>query len=692
MVHPNASPSLNLHQVLNGDYTISHDDSSHELIHQRPNGGYAVSCVIGPDHVNHHYKTSGDYTVPWSKGTTSYILSRPYLNNHQTPNGDYTVSHVNQISDSDFLSACRPVNIQDSVLSQIRRMIARMWPEITPTARCEDPAFAKIYDAVKSFNVPNFAGARIPIASGLKVQNWATLLRNYHDNELCQFLQFGWPLGYYSDIIPKSATANHPSALAYPDHIADFIQTELSFKALTGPFEAPPFTPWFRVSPLMTRPKKGSNKRRVIVDLSYPEGVAVNSGIDIQQYLGRDISYSLPTIMDLVSKLQIEGKGAYVWKADLARAYRQLRADPLDAPLLGIAHNAIYIDRCPPFGCRSSSAACQRVANALVYSLANNQHHCLAYLDDFAGCNSSLDRAKAGFKAFIDLADYLGLQLSLDKCVPPARDVEWLGYRIDTMQMTISIPDVKLAEVLQECHRWFSRKRVTRTMVQSLAGKLSHIAGCVQHGRKFLTRILGALRADATRKWLTVDDEFLKDVRWFYLYAEAANGISLYSPSIPQLTIECDSSLLGAGGNTDAFCYTWQYTKHHTERFPVIHQMEAVNILVAYRTLAHCQTPSPLRVLILTDNISSSAALMTGRSKDTVLAACARELWLEAAKHDDLITIEHRPGTSIPLADALSRMAVDTSKSAYVTDTVMKRKLTFVPPVLQNYHFFDSDL
>lgn len=189
-----------------------------------------------------------------------------------------------------------------------------------------------------------------------------------------------------------------------------------------------------------------------------------------------------------------------------------------------------------------------------------------------------------------------------------------------------------------------------------------------------------------------IDDSFIKDVRWFFLYAKTSNGISLYSSDVPQLIIECDSSLQGAGGNSHKYCYTWRYNQYHTERFPAIHQMEAVNILVAHRTLAHQDSSNPLRVLILTDNIASSSALMTGRTRDPVLGACARELWLEAAKRDDVISIEHTPGTSIPLADALSRMATDQAKATYVEDTIRRRNLTFVAPALKNYEFFDTDL
>lgn len=388
---------------------------------------------------------------------------------------------------ADFLMNCQPVNVPDLVLTKIKTMISTLWPSINNEATDICPEFARVYDLVKATNLPNFVAAKVPVPSGLLVNNWVRLLSNYHDNKLCNFLYFGWPLGYLADTIPVTVNDNHPSALAYPDHVDQFISTEIGFGALAGPTIAPPFTPWVRISPLMTRLKKGSDARRIIVDLTYPEGSAVNSGIQLSDYLGRDITYSLPTVIDLTTRLQDEEKGALIWKADLARAYRQLRADPVDAPLLGIKHRGkIYIDKCPPFGCRSSSAACQRVANAIVYILAGQHHHCLAYLDDFAGCHREQHRAQKGFQAFCALAEHLGLQLSEKKCFAPATSVEWLGYEIDTQAMTIAIPESKLAEVIQECERWLHRKRVTRSMVQSLAGRLAHVAGCVRHAASSL--------------------------------------------------------------------------------------------------------------------------------------------------------------------------------------------------------------
>lgn len=172
--------------------------------------------------------------------------------------------------------------------------------------------------------------------SALNVDMWDELLQSYHDRELCVFLRYGWPVGFHGSAPPTSVEDNHASATNNTEAVNEFVNKELSHGALIGPFTKPPFQPWNRCSPIMTGPKKDSSERRVIVDMSYPMGLSVNDGINNLSYFGRDISYTLPSLGVLISKLQMEGKAALFWKANLARAYRQLRVDPLDAPLLGI--------------------------------------------------------------------------------------------------------------------------------------------------------------------------------------------------------------------------------------------------------------------------------------------------------------------------------------------------------------------
>ena len=75
---------------------------------------------------------------------------------------------------------------------------------------------------------------------------------------------------------------------------------------------------------LMMRPKKDSTHRRVIMDLSWPPGSAVNDGIDTESYLDGPGTIALPTIDYMEQRLLALGPGAFLYKTDLARGYRQL--------------------------------------------------------------------------------------------------------------------------------------------------------------------------------------------------------------------------------------------------------------------------------------------------------------------------------------------------------------------------------
>lgn len=598
-------------------------------------------------------------------------------------------TEFDSISESDILYK---FGLDDAVQSHAT-MIANIWPQPSTVLFNQYPEFASVYSTIKDTNLPNYLGAKIRVPSCLNIQQWRVVLSDYHDRDLCDLLDYGWPVGYLKDTPPSAVRSNHPSAEAGARHIQDFINKEKSFNAILGPFQHQPFDPWTRLSPLMTRPKKDSDERRVIVDLSFPDGEDVNSGINIDSYFGTSIRYNLPSITDLVTSLQNLGSAAFIWKADLSRAYRQFRLDPLDVPLMGFSFkNQFYLDLCPPFGCRSSSAACQRTSNALTYLMSLAGFPTLAYLDDFAGAHSTFDHASQAYDHFKNITTSLGLQLAEAKCHPPAQQIEWLGFSVDTVEMSIAIPQRKLDQVIEECKKWSTRKRASKSMIQSLAGKLIHLSACVSQGRKFTARILNTLRAMGNKSWTTIDPEFMKDVHWFLTYASEANGKSIYTTDRPVYYIESDSSLQGGGAVAQGLCYSWTYSDQHKETFSTIHQLEAVNSVVAYKTFAHCFPHGNAHIILHTDNEASAHALQSGRTKDLIFSACARELWLLAAKHDHHLTIQHKMGRDIPISDALSRMSFDTAKRDYVQDILSKNLLVLVSPNITNCQFFTPSL
>ena len=119
----------------------------------------------------------------------------------------------------------------------------------------------------------------------MNIPAWEFYLQSYHNAHVVDFLRFGWPVSYTAEILPTSSSSNHPFAVSFADHVEHYINTELSYHAIAGPFSINPLHQPLVCSPLQTVPKRGSNQGRVVMDLSYPPRSSVNSGITASSYL-----------------------------------------------------------------------------------------------------------------------------------------------------------------------------------------------------------------------------------------------------------------------------------------------------------------------------------------------------------------------------------------------------------------------
>ena len=136
---------------------------------------------------------------------------------------------------------------------------------------------------------------------------------------------------------------NHTSAIYKPSHLEAYISEELSFGAVLGPLDKQPFP--MHISPFKNRDKSGSDRRRVIMDLSWPKGEEVNDGVNNNTYLGTQFQLHYPSVDDIVHKLNSLGPAAKIFKVGISRTFRHIRIDPGDIDLLGLHRNhSYYID------------------------------------------------------------------------------------------------------------------------------------------------------------------------------------------------------------------------------------------------------------------------------------------------------------------------------------------------------------
>ena len=292
---------------------------------------------------------------------------------------------------------------------------------------------------VKHSGLPNFLQCWVPVASNLNVDRWRFHLLDYWDQQLPDLLEYGFPIDFDQNCALTSTYVNHTSALQNVDHVAKYLKEELQYEAIMGPFTQPPFP--IHVSPLMTRDKQESLQKRTIMDLSWPKGLSVNSGVDKDKYLDTPYTLTYPSVDDITALLCKLGPAAQIFKIDISRAFRQVKVDPRDVDLLGIRfEDQYFIDLSVPFRYRHGSKNFQHCTDSIRHIMAKHGFPGLHnYIDDliFTGLPSKIHLAYEFLK---NLLSELGLDISDKKLVPPSTSAVCLGILIDTVDRTIAIP------------------------------------------------------------------------------------------------------------------------------------------------------------------------------------------------------------------------------------------------------------
>ena len=242
----------------------------------------------------------------------------------------------------------------------------------------------------------------------------------------------------------------------FSEHVDEYIKEELSHGAMLGPFDKKPVH--LHVSPFMTREKQDCHFRRTIVDLSWPKGQSVNSGVSKDVYLGTKFLLNYPSVDNIIQRLIQLEPGSMLFKIDISRAFHQLKVDPGDIDLLGLKQSSYFIDQSVPFGYRHGSIFFEKVTDSIRFIMKNSGFLDLYnYVDDLIYCGTPSTIFSAYEKLSSPLVQ-LGLQIIVTKLVPPSTSVTCLGILIDTETRTMSVPPEKLHNILQLCYQWENKK------------------------------------------------------------------------------------------------------------------------------------------------------------------------------------------------------------------------------------------
>ena len=526
-------------------------------------------------------------------------------------------------------------------------------PDRNPVSITTVEQCIRIAEVISSTGVPNYRGARIPLVSGLNIEAWKTYLRDYPDPLLIEYLKFGFPMSILdNDALNITTVVNHQSAIQFTQEVDEYFRKELDQGAILGPVTEVG-SDMFHCSPLLTRPKDGT-KRRVIVNLSHPDGGSVNDFVDKFRFDRRPFTLKLISIDDIVKEI-LALHDPMIFKIDVARAFRNLRVDPVDVLKLGMSWGGqYYLSSAVVFGWKHGTASFQLVADAISHIMAQEGCKVLAYVDNFLVV-AERHMALKFYNRLSNLFAELGLPMNLDKKTPPTKSLTCLGISIDIEANILSIDNAKLVTIYEECIRVSGKKYLTKKSFQSLLGKLIYIHKCVAPARIFINRMLALFRENVHKKRIKLTQEFFQDLLWFQKFLPNFNGITylVKTEVLGENYVYLDASLTGLGAIWNNRVYSTAIFSIPGFQLKIVH-LEMLNIVLALRTWGPYWQHH--RIKIFCDNLAVVQVVKSSKTKDKFLAACIRNIWLVSASNDIEIIIEHIEGKKNVIADLLSRL------------------------------------
>ena len=245
----------------------------------------------------------------------------------------------------------------------------------SPSQQQELPQLAQLFCSVPvsmTVSLPVSVPTSVPVKSSIAIVSFTQLsliskvsplqldqfhaeLRHHPDKSAVTYvisgIQDGFRIGFDPSLVSlKSASSNMHSSSEHPSvidsYLYSYLQNEVSFGRVAGPFPAPPFQS-LHISRFGVIPKNNQpGKWRLILDLSPPEGHIVNNGIPKPPFTVQYVS--VDTLIDGIMSL---GRGTLMAKFDVASEYRNVAIHPDDRPLLGMQWCGQYfVDLLLPFG------------------------------------------------------------------------------------------------------------------------------------------------------------------------------------------------------------------------------------------------------------------------------------------------------------------------------------------------------
>ena len=263
------------------------------------------------------------------------------------------------------------------------------------------------------------------------------------------------------------------------------------------------------------------------------------------------------------------------------------------------------------------------------------------------------------------LLDNLGFVVNQNKSVfTPSQTLEFLGFQVNTVTMTLVVPQTKVDSIKNLCAQVKAQKQVIVRVMSHLIGKLTASIQAIfpapLHYRHLQHLKNLALQTGGTYdSQIVLNQECYEELQWWLTQLDAWNGRAILTPPPNlQLVIETDASTQGWGAvcNGVRFGGLWSQAER-------LHHINCLELLAgAFALKSFTKNQILLHVRLRMDNTTAIAYInKLGGTHSLVLSNLVARLWSWALNRGMILSAEHLPGIWNTQADPESRFYHDSS-------------------------------
>ena len=351
-----------------------------------------------------------------------------------------------------------------------------------------------------------------------------------------------------------------------------------------------------------------------------------------------------------------------------------------------IHDNNLYFDKALAFGSRSSCGIFCRFADIIAWIANDNGIPAIIhYVDDFLIISHPNNANEKD--SFLSLLSDLKVPIKPQKLVRPVTNLTYLGFELDSINMTASLSTQRKHEFLDYLQKWYKKKSAHSREVRSLVGYLLWACQVLPRARPFVQRFLDLQnQTHNIDRYTNLSRELRSDIQWWIKAVSSWNGIYLFeettwiNPHIPKFY--SDASNIGAGATFENYFVASLWSNNLNPAVIDINLRELMAIIIAVSTFKKLWTRK--KYILFTDNTTCVANIKRGYASDPLANEIIRDLYEQQIVFSFAIRVEHISSVRNVQADMLSR-------SQYTQFINLNPQMIYLTPAVPNYlsHLID---